>query len=137
MEGGTRGLCFCGCGEDAPVAPANNAAKGWVRGEPLRYVNGHQQRGRRRPGGGRPRKNGADKRWQDHGRAIDGSSETLRACLLAFGAAPDALGAALGTLTIEELHWGTFLGRITGGPFRKHCRCEEPAWVREELRRVA
>lgn len=35
------GLCQCGCGQATRVAPENDASKGWVRGEPLRFVRGH------------------------------------------------------------------------------------------------
>ena len=38
------GLCLCGCGQKTNLAPHNNAAKGWVKGRPLRYVRGHQPR---------------------------------------------------------------------------------------------
>jgi hypothetical protein len=35
------GHCQCGCGQLAPVAKRSNAAKGWVKGLPLRFVRGH------------------------------------------------------------------------------------------------
>lgn len=35
------GLCHCGCGGLAPITPYNNISRGWVRGQPLRYINGH------------------------------------------------------------------------------------------------
>lgn len=35
------GLCQCGCGQPTRLAPENDASKGWVRGEYLRYVKGH------------------------------------------------------------------------------------------------
>lgn len=34
-------LCECGCGEFTEVIPKNNTARGWVKGEPRRFVNGH------------------------------------------------------------------------------------------------
>jgi hypothetical protein len=40
-------LCECGCGKAAPVAPCNNKSKGWVKGEPLRFVRGHNAWGAR------------------------------------------------------------------------------------------
>lgn len=38
------GLCECGCGESAPLAPFSDASRGWVKGEPLRFVHGHRAR---------------------------------------------------------------------------------------------
>ena len=38
------GLCECGCGERTPLAPQTNTQRGWVRGEPLRFVNHHASR---------------------------------------------------------------------------------------------
>lgn len=35
-----RGLCHCGCGEQAPLA--KDTARGNVAGEPLRYIPGHR-----------------------------------------------------------------------------------------------
>lgn len=37
-----HGLCECGCGQLTAIAQWTNTAKGWVRGEPKRFVNGHQ-----------------------------------------------------------------------------------------------
>lgn len=37
-----KGLCQCGCGNPAPIASCNDKSKGWVRGEPLKYISGHQ-----------------------------------------------------------------------------------------------
>lgn len=34
-------LCECGCGAPAPIAKYTNSGKGWVKGEPKRFVNGH------------------------------------------------------------------------------------------------
>ena len=38
-------LCECGCGENAPVATKTSRAQGYVKGEPMRFVNGHQHHG--------------------------------------------------------------------------------------------
>lgn len=38
------GLCQCGCGEKPNIAPFSNKNRGWVRGQPLRYVFGHSSR---------------------------------------------------------------------------------------------
>ena len=37
-------LCDCGCGEPTRLAPRNEKAKGWVKGEPMRYIAGHRNR---------------------------------------------------------------------------------------------
>jgi hypothetical protein len=34
-------LCECGCGETAPVAQRNRRDRGWVKGEPIRFISGH------------------------------------------------------------------------------------------------
>ena len=44
MSGGT---CHCGCGEPTPIARRTYAKKLIFRGQPLRYIQGHQMRGRR------------------------------------------------------------------------------------------
>lgn len=41
-----RYLCECGCGEEAPIAKRNQTRFGHVKGEPVRFINGHQNRGR-------------------------------------------------------------------------------------------
>lgn len=41
------GLCLCGCGEKTPLAPRTSREKGWVRGQPIRYILGHALRGKR------------------------------------------------------------------------------------------
>ena len=37
-------LCECGCGEPAPLAIKTDRRRGWVKGEPLRFVYGHNAR---------------------------------------------------------------------------------------------
>lgn len=38
-----KGLCECGCGQATRVAEYNDASHGYVRGEPLRFVRGHNR----------------------------------------------------------------------------------------------
>lgn len=38
------GYCECGCGGKAPLAAYSQASRGYVRGEPLRFISGHQHR---------------------------------------------------------------------------------------------
>lgn len=35
------GLCECGCGERTRIASRTYTARGWVKGQPIRYVAGH------------------------------------------------------------------------------------------------
>lgn len=39
-------LCGCGCGRAVPIATYTSRAKGIVKGEPVRFVNGHNLRNR-------------------------------------------------------------------------------------------
>lgn len=36
--------CECGCGETPNPAPFTSAYRGWVKGEPVRYIKGHARR---------------------------------------------------------------------------------------------
>jgi hypothetical protein len=38
------GLCQCGCGEPTPIAKRTSTRKGVVKGQPIRYVQGHGNR---------------------------------------------------------------------------------------------
>ena len=38
-------LCACGCGQETPLAPRNEKRFGHVKGEPMRFVRGHNLRG--------------------------------------------------------------------------------------------
>jgi hypothetical protein len=38
------GLCACGCGRPTPIAAKNDTRAGQVRGQPIRFVNGHNRR---------------------------------------------------------------------------------------------
>lgn len=35
------GYCQCGCGQKAPLAKWNVKARGWVKGQPIKYLRGH------------------------------------------------------------------------------------------------
>ena len=39
------GFCHCGCGEKTRIAHKTRSDAGWIKGEPLRYVRGHSNRG--------------------------------------------------------------------------------------------
>lgn len=36
-------LCECGCGRPTKPAPQSHTAKGWVKGEPMRFLRGHSR----------------------------------------------------------------------------------------------
>ena len=44
MRPNADGLCECGCGELAPMAPYNRAARGWVAGTHVRFIAQHHRR---------------------------------------------------------------------------------------------
>jgi hypothetical protein len=39
-----RGLCQCGCGRETVVASGTDSRRGWVKGEPVKFVRGHATR---------------------------------------------------------------------------------------------
>ncbi len=43
------GRCHCGCGGLAPLASSSWARRGYIAGEPMRYIPGHNARGRKAP----------------------------------------------------------------------------------------
>jgi HNH endonuclease len=43
-QGPPRGHCQCGCGQETSIARQTDPKWGWVRGQPVRYVQGHNQR---------------------------------------------------------------------------------------------
>lgn len=36
-----HGYCHCNCGQKTQLATQNHAARGWIKGQPLRYIRGH------------------------------------------------------------------------------------------------
>ena len=41
VTGNVSGLCECGCGGITPIATSNRAARGYYKGQHLRYIRGH------------------------------------------------------------------------------------------------
>lgn len=37
----SAGLCQCGCGQQTRIAPVTDRAKGWIKGQPLKFIKGH------------------------------------------------------------------------------------------------
>lgn len=50
-------LCDCGCGSPAPIATYTHSPRGWKKGQPIRFIQGHNQRGNLR--GRQPTKDNA------------------------------------------------------------------------------
>jgi hypothetical protein len=44
------GYCECGCGEKTSLAPTTRSDRGWVKGEPVRFISGHNTTTQRRLG---------------------------------------------------------------------------------------
>lgn len=42
MQEQPKGLCQCGCGQAAPIAKGSDKARGYVKGQPMRYKRGHR-----------------------------------------------------------------------------------------------
>lgn len=42
-----EGLCACGCGEATPIAASSDSRYGHVKGQPLRFIRGHNTRTRK------------------------------------------------------------------------------------------
>ncbi len=42
-----EGYCQCGCGQKAPTAKYNFPERGWVKGQPKRFIHNHHMRGAR------------------------------------------------------------------------------------------
>ncbi len=40
----TQKLCECGCGQETPLAPKNHTANGYVKGQAIRFIKGHNNR---------------------------------------------------------------------------------------------
>lgn len=38
------GYCHCGCGQLAPLASVTMKSRGWVKGQPIQFVHGHNRR---------------------------------------------------------------------------------------------
>lgn len=43
------GYCHCGCGERSPLSAYTDRSRGYITDKPLRFINGHQNRGRCKP----------------------------------------------------------------------------------------
>ena len=67
-----KGFCQCGCGQKTKIAKREDSRKGWIKGEAIRFIQGHHARKSLHPKwkGGRVRVNGYIRIMQpDHPRA--------------------------------------------------------------------
>ena len=67
----TTGLCECGCGQLTRIATENRAKRGHVKGQPLRFLNGHA-------GCFMPHNQHGFKRGEDNGRVHHGAARKGR-----------------------------------------------------------
>jgi len=66
------GYCQCGCGKLAPIAIKTNSKFNHIKGQPIRFIQGHQNRGSMHPNwkGGKKSKQGYVRIWKpNHSRA--------------------------------------------------------------------
>lgn len=68
-----NGLCECGCGQNTRIAPRTKRTDGWIKGQPIRFVRGHQRRGK--PGTRRGAKLSAETRAKITGRPVSDSTK--------------------------------------------------------------
>lgn len=92
-----HGYCQCGCGSETPVATRNKVARGYVKGEPIRFIAGHQNR--------RPT-------WQ-RDSALQALRERWRVAGIRYG---DCL-CGCGERTNIASRTNATLGHITGEPY--------------------
>src|SRR5687768_11337382 len=116
------GLCQCGCGGAAPIATRSNTAFGHVKGQPMRFIMGHQHH----------RQESFDVRFW----ARVTKSPEPDGCWLWSGAIFTATG--YGSVTVNSrpasahrIAWTLTHGAIPGGLNVLH-RCDNPPCVRPD-----
>jgi hypothetical protein len=38
-----NGYCWCGCGQQSVINTENDSSKGWIKGQPRKYIKGHRK----------------------------------------------------------------------------------------------
>lgn len=111
-----NGLCECGCGRKTLVSPCTDRWHGWVKGEPRRFLAGHNNRLRRVP----------DAREEDRGHSTP--------CLIWQGSLNDrgyGMSSSGGWRLAHKVQWETVHGPVPDGLELDHlCRqrdCVNPA----------
>ncbi len=41
-----RGFCQCGCSNPTPIAKKTEKSRDWIKGNPIRFINGHNSKGK-------------------------------------------------------------------------------------------
>ena len=78
MEPIPVGLCQCGCGATTAKAPYSDRNKGWMIGEPLRFIRGHRScRPIAERLAAKVRRGGPDDCWPWEGRTVGAGYGTI------------------------------------------------------------
>lgn len=109
------GLCQCGCGQPTPVAARNRPERQQVKGEPIKFLHGHNRR----------RGSLADRFWAkvDHSAGTD-ACWPWTATLHRTGYGQISLGRG-NILKAHRVAWELTYGEIPPGLFILH-RCDNP-----------
>lgn len=117
-----RGFCECGCGQKTQVAPQTRAKLGWIRGQPIRFVVGHANNGKRQPIAQRL---WAKVRKSDSCWLWTGARQAFGYGVIGVG------GRADGVARTHRVSYELAYGSIPDGMEVCH-RCDIPACVRPE-----
>lgn len=95
------GYCHCGCGEKTNIVKASNPRYGWIKGEPLRFISGHNSRS----GGAITL---ADRFWQKVGQGNPDDCWLWQSTVMknGYGHFWNGKGGSLAHRTAYELHYG-------------------------------
>jgi hypothetical protein len=108
------GFCQCGCGQPTPLADRNHAALGWIKGQPLAYVQRHKST------------------WAGRARAI---KDATTGCWIWQGSKHGSgYGLARFNHKLQRVHrivWQLEYGAIPAGFHICH-RCDTPACCNPE-----
>lgn len=107
-------LCECGCGEPTPIATKHDPKRGYVKGQPRRFANGHNNR-----------KPVADRFWAKVDRQGPDDCWEWQGATSAFGHGDFP---ALGQHAAHRVSYLLNVGPIPPGLFVLH-RCDNPPCV--------
>lgn len=121
------GLCQCGCGQTTQIAQWSRAARGWVKGQPKRYVMGHNNRGNF----GNPITSDS---WREEDRGFRTPCHIWQRCVQANGYGRTCLQGRV--MYAHRAAWIVANGPIPEGRVIDH-ECFQPACVNPEHLRLA
>jgi hypothetical protein len=111
------GLCECGCGGATPIAKQTHRGLRWIKGQPIRYINGHYAP---------PRKTLAERFWPKVDRRNPEDCWEWKASTTNKGYGCIAPGGATGhPLGAHRVAWTLTNGPIPAGLCVLH-RCDNP-----------